>query len=94
MLKSKFSVIEGNLAYFKYIYNWNDEKIKGFLIQLEIIPETGIETMLKFISDKLWIPYILIYQGERLLIEKFGNHPDPKTFQNIYIEHVLPSDLI
>jgi len=94
MLKSKFSVLEGNLAYCKYVYNWNDDKIKDFLKQLEIIPDSGIESMLKFISDELLIPYILIYQGERLLIEKFGKHPNPKLFQNIYKDHTLPSDLI
>jgi len=92
-LKKKFRVLEGALAYYKYNNNWNDNEIREFLRQLELTTEPAITSMLKFISDELWAPYVLSYQGERLLIEKFGNHPNPEYFQTVYLENTLPSDL-
>ncbi len=92
-LKKKFRVLEGALAYYKYNNNWNDNEIREFLRQLELITEPAITSMLKFISDELWAPYVLSYQGERLLTEKFGNHPNPEYFQTVYLENTLPSDL-
>lgn len=49
--------------------------------------------MLEFISDELWAPYILAYQGERLIKEKYGNRPAPKHFYRLLTEQILPSDL-
>ena len=58
-----------------------------------MIPDKGIRAILKFISDELWAHYVLVYQGERLITEKFGNRPSPKHFRRLLTEQTLPSDL-
>ena len=58
-----------------------------------MIPENGIQQILNFISDDLWAPYSIIYQGERLITEKFGYQPSPKHFKSLLTNQTLPSDL-
>ena len=50
--------------------------------------------MLRFISDEIWAPYTPVYQGERLIIKKFGNKPAPNQFQELIVNQIVPSDLI
>jgi hypothetical protein len=73
--------------------NWcNDELIK-YSKNLKVIPNEGINGMLDFISDELWAPYILAYQGERIISEKLGNRPSPNEFYKLIVNQTIPSDL-
>ncbi len=92
-IREGFRRFESNLAYYKYVYNWNEEELTKYARNFRVIPDVGIKAMLEFITDKIWAPYILVYQGERLITEKFGNKPSPKEFQKLLTEQILPSDL-
>ena len=85
---------ESNLAYNKYVNKWDDKKLIEYAKFFKVIPFTSIKAHLKFISDKLWAPYIMAYQGERLITEKYGIQPSPKDFRRLLTEQTLPSDLI
>ena len=93
-IRSGFKGLDYNLAYYKYIKGWNDEKLIKYLRDFKVIPENGIKARLRFISDEIWTPYIPVYQGERLIIEKFGKEPSPNQFQELITHQTLPSDLI
>jgi len=49
---------------------------------------------IEFISDEIWAPYIPVYQGERLIVEKFGKEPSPFQFQELIVNQTLPSNLV
>jgi len=85
--------LESNLAIEKYVNGLTDEELIKYGTKFELYPEKGIRSMLKFISDDLWAPYILAYQGERLITEKFGNRPHPNQFRRILTNQTLPSDI-
>ncbi|MBY8983816.1 MAG: hypothetical protein KGD65_01990 [Candidatus Lokiarchaeota archaeon] len=92
-IREGFRKFESNLAYHKYVDGWNDDKLISYTKNFKVIPDEGFNSMMDFISDELWAPYILIYQGERLITEKYGNRPSPKHFQRLISEQFLPSDL-
>ena len=92
-IRAGFRKFESNLAYHKHVDKWNDDELTKYAQSFEVIPDKGIKQMLEFITDKLWAPYILVYQGERLIKEKFGDPPAPKHFYSLLTEQTLPSDL-
>ncbi|MFW9878972.1 MAG: hypothetical protein ACFFG0_38325 [Candidatus Thorarchaeota archaeon] len=93
-IRQAFKGFDYNLAYYKYEKGWDDDKLIKYSRTFKIIPENGIKARLKFISDKLWAPYVPVYQGERLIIEKFGKKISPNQFQELIVNQTLPSDLI
>ncbi|GAG80825.1 unnamed protein product, partial [marine sediment metagenome] len=56
---------ESNLAYHKYVDEWDDKKLRAYAKSFKVLPDIAIEAKFKFISDKLWAPYVMTYQGER-----------------------------
>jgi hypothetical protein len=89
-----FRKLQQNLAYIMYVYEWKVEDIIKYSRDLEVISEEGIKYILDFISDNLWAPYVMIYQGDRLIIKKYGIRPSIKNFGNLLIKQNLPSDLL
>ena len=92
-IRRGFRRFESNLAYHKYVNKWDDNKLIDYTKNFKIIPYTSIRALLNFISDKLWAPYAMTYQGERLITEKYGIRPSPKDFRRLLTEQTLPSDL-
>ena len=93
-IRRGFRRFESNMAYNKYIHKWTDDELIKYAKTFKVIPDAGIRAILKFISDDLWAPYVLVYQGERLITEKFGNRPPLKHFRRLIIGQTLPSDLL
>ena len=93
-IRRGFRRFESNLAYHKYVNKWNDKKLIDYAKGFKVIPDTAIKTLLKFISDKIWAPYAMTYQGERLITEKYGIRPSPRDFRRLLTEQTLPFDLI
>ncbi|MFX1418641.1 MAG: hypothetical protein ACFE9N_06955 [Promethearchaeota archaeon] len=89
-----FRRLNYNLAYYKYVKGWNNEMLIKYSRDFKVIPENGIKAMLRFISDDIWAPYIPVYQGERLIIEKYGREPSPSQFLELIANQTVPSDLI
>ena len=92
-IKRGFRRFQSNLAYYKHVNGWKDEDLLKYSRNFEIIPENAIQPILNFISDDLWAPYSIIYQGERLITEKFGYQPSPKHCKSLLTNQTLPSDL-
>ncbi|MBY9021436.1 MAG: hypothetical protein KGD67_10275 [Candidatus Lokiarchaeota archaeon] len=92
-IRRGFRRFESNVAYHKYVNKWDDKKLIDYAKSFKVIPDTSIKAQIKFISDKLWAPYAMAYQGERLITEKYGVRPSPKDFRRLLIEQTLPSDL-
>ena len=93
-IRRGFRRFESNLAYHKYVNKWDDRKLIDYAKSFKVIPDTSIKAQLKFVSDKLWAPYIMAYQGERLITEKYGVRPSPKDFRRLLSQQTLPSGLI
>lgn len=92
-VRSGFKGFSYNLAYYKYVKGWNDNELIKYSREFKVIPESSIKTMLRFISDEIWAPYVPVYQGEKLIIKKFGNDPSPNQFKELMVKQTLPSDL-
>ncbi|MFW9825175.1 MAG: hypothetical protein ACFFE4_19695 [Candidatus Thorarchaeota archaeon] len=92
-IRSGFSELDYNLAYYKYVKGWSDDELIKYTRNFKLIPENGIKAKLSFISDEIWAPYALVYQGKRLIIEKIGNNPTPDQFRDLIINQIIPSDL-
>ncbi len=93
-IRRGFRRFESNLAYHKHVNKWDDKKLADYAKSIKVMPNTSIRAHLRFISDKLWAPYVMTYQGERLITEKYGIRPSPKDFRRLLTEQTLPSDLI
>ncbi len=89
-----FRKFQEKLAYLKYVNEWNDEDLIKYSQDLELISDEGINYMLDFISDNLWAPYVMVYQGDQIITKKYGINPSIKNFGNLLKEQTLPSDLI
>lgn len=85
---------ESNLAYHKHVNKWDDKKLIDYAKSFKVIPDKAIKGVLKFISDKLWAPYAMTYQGERLITEKYGIRPSPEDFRKLLTEQTLPLDIL
>jgi hypothetical protein len=93
-IREGFRRLQSNLAYHKHVDKWCNDKLIKYCEFFEVVPSQGIKSILDFISDELWAPYTPIYQGERLITEKFGNPIEPKYFLRLLSEQLLPSDLL
>jgi len=92
-IRRGFGKFESNLAYLKYVHGLSDDELLKYSRDFEVLPDTTIKSILKFISDELWAPYSIVYQGERLITDKFGFRPSPLNFSRLLTEQTLPSDL-
>jgi len=92
-IRSGFRGFNYNLAYYKYVKGWNDEKLINYSRDFKVIPESSIKAMLRFISDEIWAPYVPVYQGEKLITKKYGNIPTPNQFKELIVNQTLPSNL-
>ena len=92
-IRRGFGRFGSNLAYLKYVLGLTDEELLKYSRDFEVFPDTVIKSILTFISDELWAPYSIVYQGERLITDKFGFRPSPLNFGRLLTEQILPSDL-
>lgn len=92
-IRRGFGKFESNLAYLKYVHGLSDIELLKYSRDFKVLPDITIKSMLEFISDKLWAPYSIVYQGERLIADKFGSRPSPLNFTRLLTEQTLPSDL-
>jgi hypothetical protein len=92
-IRRGFGKFESNLAYLKYVHGLSDDELLKYSRNFEVLPDTTIKSILKFISDELWAPYSIVYQGERLITDKFGFRPSSLNFGRLLTEQTLPSDL-
>lgn len=92
-IRRGFGKFESNLAYLKYVHGLSDDELLKYSRNFEVLPDATIKSILKFISDELWAPYSIVYQGERLITDKFGFRPSSLNFGRLLTEQTLPSDL-
>ena len=92
-IRRGFGKFDSNLAYLKYVHGLSDDELLKYSRNFEVLPDTTIKSILKFISDELWAPYSIVYQGERLITDKFGFRPSSLNFGRLLTEQTLPSDL-
>ena len=92
-IRRGFGKFGSNLAYLKYVHGLSDEELLKYSRDFGVLPDTAIKSILSFISDVLWAPYSIVYQGERLITDKFGFRPSPVNFGRLLTEQFLPSDL-
>lgn len=93
-VRKGFLRFESNLAYLKHVDFWSDNHLIEYAKSFEVFTDETIKGMIRFISDKIWAPYSLAYQGERLIVEKFGRRPTPNQFKSLLTEQVVPSELV
>jgi hypothetical protein len=62
-------------------------------MNLSYFPSQTLEVGRNFISDDTWAPYVISYQGERIIREKLGDPPRIKLFRKLTTEKTIPSDL-
>jgi hypothetical protein len=73
---------------------WEEKDLIAYCNKFKVPSKSNIESILKFISDEIWAPYVLAYQGERIIRERLGDPPPPKHFSKLIMGQYLPSDLI
>ena len=93
-IREGFRRLQCNLAYYKYVNGYLRSDLIKYLRSFNVIPEVGIKGMIEFISDDLWAPYIMVYQGEQLITDKYGIKPSPAQFRKLLCEHTSPSELL
>jgi len=93
-IRRGFRRFNHNVAYHKHINGWEEEDLIAYCNEFKVPSKSNIESILKFISDDIWAPYALAYQGERIIKERFGDPPPPKHFSKLITGQYLPSDLI
>ena len=72
----------------------SNDSIMSYVERFEFFPKEGLMEMLKFVSDKIWAPYVFTYQGDSLITKKYGKPPSKENFYKIISEQTIPSDII
>jgi len=93
-IRRGFRNFKQNLAYHKHINGWSDEDLIAYCNEFNYISKSNAKIMLNFINDDIWAPYILAYQGERIIRENYGDPPSTRYFRKLITEQNLPSDII
>jgi hypothetical protein len=93
-IKRGIKNLKQNLAYYKHINGWKDKDLIKYCNDFKLFSKSSIEATLNFISNEIWATYVLAYQGERIIREKFGDPPTLKSFRELLSHKYLPSDLI
>ena len=93
MVKAKLSLLWYNLAYHALFDKWSEEKLFKYANKFEILSQKNLKNTLKLIFDPIYSTNLLTYNlGRKLIINKYGEFPSVKNFQNLLIKPFLPSD--
>ncbi|MFW9828275.1 MAG: hypothetical protein ACFFEY_11840 [Candidatus Thorarchaeota archaeon] len=93
-IRRGFRTFNQNVAYHMHIDGWKKEDLISYCKMFKVLADSNIKSLLNFISNEIWGLYVLAYQGERIIRDKFGNPPTIGSFRKLITEQNLTSDLI
>jgi len=94
-LKGKMSLFWYNLAYHTLIDKWRKESLIQYATSFEIFSLDTIKNQLKLMLNPVHSTTVFSYNlGRSLIINKYGEFPSVKNFQNLLVNPILPSDLV
>lgn len=94
-VKAKQSLFWYNLAYHALFDKWSEEKLFKYATSFKIFGQKNLKNTIKLIFDPLYSTNFFSYNlGRKLIINKYGEFPSTKNFQNLLLNPVLPSDLV
>jgi hypothetical protein len=94
-VKANISLFWYNLAYHGLFDGWSEERLMKYGATFEILSHKDIKNIVKLIFDPLYSTKALLYNlGSKLIMNKYGEFPTVKNFQNILLNPFLPSDLV
>ena len=94
-VKAKQSLFWYNLAYHALFDEWSEEKLFKYATNIKILGQKNLKNTIKLIFDPIYSTNFFSYNlGRKLIINKYGEFPSTKNFQNLLLNPVLPSDLV
>ena len=94
-VKAKQSLYWYNLAYHSLFDKWSEEKLLKYATSFKIHGQKNLKNTIKLIFDPLYSTNFFSYNlGRKLIINKYGEFPSKKNFQDLLLNPVLPSDLV
>ena len=94
-VKAEQSLFWYNLAYHALFDKWSEEKLFKYAASFKFLGEKNLKNTIKLIFDPVYSTNFFSYNlGRKLIINKYGEYPSTKNFQNLLSNPVIPSDLV
>ena len=94
-VKGKLTLFGYNFAYRALIDGWSEEKLIRYATSFEILSQENIKNRIKLFFNPIHSTTTFSYNiGSKLIINKYGEFPSVKNFQDLLINPILPSDLV
>ncbi len=94
-VKGKMPLYLYNLAYHALIDGWSEERLIRYATSFGIFSQENIKNRIKLLLNPVHSTTAFSYNiGSRLIINKYGEFPSAKDFQDLLINPILPSDLV
>ena len=94
-VKGKLTLFGYNFAYRALIDGWSEEKLIRYATSFEILSQENIKNRIKLFFNPIHSTPTFSYNiGSKLIINKYGEFPSVKNFQDLLINPILPSDLV
>lgn len=93
-VRRRGSYIMFNLGYYAHIEKWSEDKLFRYTDTFEIYSEKDIKNRIKILDDPvLSTTPFSYYTGSKLIMDKYGEFPPIKKFEELLTKPILPSDL-
>jgi len=93
-VKGKMPLYLYNLAYYALIDGWSEERLIRYATSFGIFSQENITNRIKLLYNPVHSTTTFSYNiGSKLIINKYGEFPSVKDFQDLLINPILPSDL-
>lgn len=93
VVKAKLPLFWYNFAYHALVDKYLEKDLIRYGKNFEIFSEENIKMALKRISNPTYSKNALMYYIGNSVLQKYGEVPSLKDFQNLLVNPVLPSDL-
>ncbi len=80
-----------NLAFYISEDHWTADRVLGYLLTDDLIPEEKADQVCKFVTDPIWGRYVpWYYQGKRYISDTYHQLRNRKKFiQHIYLQPII-----
>ncbi|TES98482.1 MAG: hypothetical protein E3J90_05790 [Promethearchaeota archaeon] len=94
IVKAKIPLFWYNLAYHALVDRYDEKELMRYGKNLEIFSDEDLITGIERMSNPAYSNNAFMYYLGNNILQKYGDVPSLKNFQNLLVNPILPSDLI
>ncbi len=93
--RKKLPMLDFNAAYHAHVDGWDKKTVRRYIKSFELWDSKSLDRKIQLIYSPVHKMSVLTpHIGRQIIVDKFGEYPNPKDFRYLLENPILPSDLI